>query len=172
MPGPLPPLVSFALLCALVAPPLAGCRAAPPPEETAYRSLMAKMANLQDEQKRFAKDHTLPQQLDFPGHGAVTIRQLSLDGYPGNSYVRCRFHYQNDTGRPVLRAVITLDVLDAAGQTVASESTVCIFPTPRAIHDGTFFSSELRTQTLDVHEQPGWRWRLSCSAEFMDEDDG
>lgn len=137
---------------------------------TAYPALVASMETLKDEQKRFTAATELPMTLDFANNGRVTIRQLSLDGYPGNTYVRARFHFQNNTGRPVLRAVISLDVLDAAGQMVASQSSVCIFPTPRAIHDGTFFADELRTQTHGVHENAGWTWRLGCKTEFMDED--
>lgn len=137
---------------------------------TAYPALVASMETLKDEQKRFTAANELPMNLDFSSNGRVTIRQLSLDGYPGNTYVRARFHFQNNTGRPVLRAVISLDVLDAGGQLVASQSSVCIFPTPRAIHDGTFFADELRTQTHGVHENAGWRWRLDCKTEFMDEE--
>lgn len=139
------------------------------PEGNAYPALLASMQNLQTEQKRFAAATQLPQTIDFGTDGRVVVRQLSLDGYPGNSYVRCRFHFQNNTGRPVVRSVISLDVLDSKGELVASQSSVCIFPTPRAIHDGTFFADELRTQTHGVHESAGWSWRLSCKTEF-DED--
>lgn len=140
-------------------------------EGTAYPALLASMQNLEAEQKRFAATTELPQTLDFGKDGRVVVRQLALDGYPGNTYVRCRFHFQNNTGRPVLRAVISLDVLDSKGELVASQSSVCIFPTPRAIHDGTFFADELRTQTHGVHEAAGWSWRLTCRTEFLDEDE-
>lgn len=140
-------------------------------EGTAYPALLASMQNLEAEQKRFAATTQLPQTLDFGTDGRVVVRQLSLDGYPGNTYVRCRFHFQNNTGRPVLRAVIALDVLDSKGELVASQSSVCIFPTPRAIHDGTFFADELRTQTHGVHEAAGWSWRLTCKTEFLDDEE-
>ncbi len=143
----------------------------PAVEETAYESLKASMEDLKAAQKRFAAANEMPKTLDFGGNGKVTIRQLSLDGYPGNTYVRCRFHFQNDTGRPVLRSLVSLDVLDADGELVASQVSVCIFPTPRAIHDGTFFADELRTQTHDAHVREGWTWRLTCKTEFMDEGD-
>lgn len=140
-------------------------------ESTAYPDLVAAMQDLQREQKRFTAVTTLPRTIEFPGQGRVVIRDVSLDGYPGNTYVRCRFHYQNTTGRPVLRALVSLDVLDAEQQLVASQVSVCIFPTPRAIYDGTFFADELRTQTRDAHLQEGWSWRMTCKTEFMDGDE-
>jgi hypothetical protein len=69
-----------------------------------------------------------------------------------------------------MRSLVSLDVLDADGQLVASQVSVCIFPTPRAIHSGTFFADELRTQTLDAHVREGWTWRMTCKTEFMDEE--
>jgi len=71
----------------------------------------------------------------------------------------------------VSRSLVSLDVLDAAGRMVASQVSVCIFPTPREIYDGTFYADELRTQTHNVHLQPGWSWRITCKSEFMDEVD-
>ncbi|MGE3171228.1 MAG: hypothetical protein AB7O97_01300 [Planctomycetota bacterium] len=136
-----------------------------------YQEQMAEMREFEQEQARFAATANLPRDFEFPGQGTVTVRQLWLEGYPSNTYVRCRFHYHNDTGRPVLRTLVSLDVLDAEGQMVASKVSVLIFPTPRAIHDGTYFSDELRTQTRDAHKQAGWSWRLTCKSEFMDEDD-
>src|SRR5439155_23164711 len=106
-------------------------------ERSPYPDLRAAMRELQGEQRRFAAATALPQVLDFPGQGRVTIRQLSLDGYPGNTYVRCRFHYQNNTGKPVLRSLVSLDVLDAEGRMVASQVSVLIFPSVRAIYEGT-----------------------------------
>jgi hypothetical protein len=156
------------LLSLLVA---AACAVPADDESATYANLMASMSNLQQEQRRFTAATRLPQDFDFPGQGRVTVRQLSLDGYPGNTYVRCRFHYQNNTGREVLRALVSLDVLDSAGKLVASQVSVCLFPTPRAIHDGTFFADELRTQTHDVQLQPGWSWRITCKTEFMDDGD-
>ncbi len=140
-------------------------------EETAYAALSASMESLKVAQQRFVAGNETPRSIDFDGNGKVTIRQLSLDGYPGNTYVRCRFHYTNNTGRPVNRALISLDVLDGKGELVASQVSVCIFPTPRAIHDGTFYADELRTQTRDVHTQEGWSWRVTCKTEFMEEGD-
>lgn len=142
-----------------------------PIELSAYPELHQAMLHLQQEQVRFDAAKTVPSRLDFPGQGRITIRDVSLDGYPGNIYVRCRFHYENNTGRPVLRSLVSLDVLDAAGRMVASQVSVLIFPTPRAIYDGTFFSDELRTQTLGVQTQAGWTWRMTCRSEFMAEDE-
>ena len=140
-------------------------------EQTAYAELSASMETLKLAQQRFTAANETPKTIDFDGNGKVTVRQLSLDGYPGNTYVRCRFHFLNNTGRPINRALISLDVLDAKGELVASQVSVCIFPTPRAIHDGTFFADELRTQTRDAHTQEGWSWRITCKTEFMEEGD-
>src|SRR5262245_2590451 len=157
------PLVLFLLATACAAPAIE--------ESNAYPELMTAMTDLQAEQQRFAATTVLPQTFKFPGQGRVVARIVSLDGYPGNTYVRCRFHYFNDTGRPVARSLVSLDVLDGAGRMVASQVSVCIFPTPRAIYDGTFYADELRTQTHGVHVQPGWSWRVTCKSEFMDEVD-
>ena len=155
------PLVLFLLAAACATPAIE--------ESNAYPELVTAMHDLQSEQQRFAGTTVLPQTFAFPGQGRVVARIVSLDGYPGNTYVRCRFHYFNDTGKPVTRALVSLDVLDGAGRMVASQVSVCIFPTPRAIYDGTFYADELRTQTHGVHVQPGWSWRITCKTEFMDE---
>lgn len=133
-----------------------------------YPELERALFQFQGEQQRFARANPVPQAFDFPGAGKVQVRDLSLDGYPGNSYVRCRFIYQNTTGQPVPRAWVSLDVLDAQGNMVASQVSVCIVPTASPIHVDRFFSDELRTQTLDAHLQPGWSWRITCRAEFYD----
>lgn len=138
---------------------------------SAYPDLKVALQELQQEQRRFAASTVLPQAFDFPGHGRVTVREVSLDGYPGNTYVRCRWHYRNTTGKPVLRAFVSLDVLDAEGRMVGSKVCVCIFPSIRPIYEGTYYADELRTQTFDVHLQPGWSWRVTCRAEFYTEQD-
>ena len=148
---------------------LAGACALPTYPSSAYPDLHQAMQDLQLEQDRFLASTPLPKKFDFPGNGQVTVRQVSLDGYPGNSYVRARWTYQNNTGRPVLRALVGLDVVDAEGRVVASKVSVCIFPSPRPIYDGTYYADELRTQTLGVHMQPGWSWRMTCRAEYLDE---
>lgn len=154
------------LLCVLLLAPACTTVEA---EGSIYPSLLEAMHELNAEEARFAAATTLPKRLEFPGNGRVVIRELSLDGYPGNSYVRCRFHYENTTGEPVLRSFVSLDVLDSEGRMVASQVSVCIFPTPRAIYDGTFYADELRTPTRGVHEQPGWSWRITCRAQFYGE---
>lgn len=137
---------------------------------SAYPDLAAAMQDLQHEQKRFAATTVLPRTFEFPGQGTVTVRQLSLDGYPGNTYLKCRWHYVNTTGKPVLRALVSLDVLDPEGRMVASKVAVCIFPAISPIHEGAWYSDELRTLTHDVHELPGWSWRVTCKAEFYDDE--
>lgn len=146
----------------------AGCATTENDDDDApvYPQLLAAMKDLQAAQRRFDAATTLPLKFDFPGQGKVVVREASLDGYPGNTYVRCRFHFLNDTGKPVVRALVSLDVLDAESKLVASQVSICIFPTPRAIYDGTWYADELRTQTHDAHLQPGWSWRITCKTEF------
>jgi hypothetical protein len=135
-----------------------------------YPELQVAFHDLQARQKQFAEDTRVPQTLDFKGMGTVTIRHLSLDGYPGNTYLRCRFHYTNTTGKPVAFAKVALEVLNGRGQLVAGQTSTCIFPSIRPIYQGTFFSDELRTKTMDAHLEPGWSWRITCRAEFEEPD--
>ncbi len=159
-----PPAILW-LLCAL----FPACTAIEDHDASVYPDKVSALRELETAQQQFAATAEVPQRLDFPGQGRVVVRQLALDGYPGNTYVRCRFHYLNNTGRPVVRSLVSLDVLDGNGAMVASQVSVCIFPTPRAIYDGTFFADELRTQTYGVHTQAGWTWRLTCKTEFEPE---
>jgi hypothetical protein len=122
-------------------------------------------------QSVFRTQYTGAHVLDFPGHGRVTVREISLDGFPGHSYVRCRFHYQNRTAAPVMQAWVSLDVLDAEGEVANSQTVRLVMPTSTAIARGSYFSEELRTPTNDAHLRPGWSWRLRCvsDAEQADE---
>ena len=140
-------------------------------EFSAYPDLQIAFGELKEEQRRFAASNVLPQVFEFPGQGRVTVREVSLDGYPGNTYVRCRWHYRNTTGKPVVRAFVSLDVLDAEGRMVASQVCVAIFPTIEPILTGSYYADELRTKTHDVHLQKGWSWRITCRAEFYTETD-
>ncbi|MFY9345072.1 MAG: hypothetical protein WAT39_21455 [Planctomycetota bacterium] len=113
----------------------------------------------------FRTEYTGKHEFDFEGHGRVTVREVSLDGFPGHSYVRCRFHYQNRTDKPVVQAWVSLDVLDKEGNVVATETSHCIVPTSTAIERGSYFSDELRTPTRGAHLEPGWSWRIRCLAD-------
>ena len=141
------------------------------PVISAYPELAQAMRDLEDEQKRFNTTLVLPKKFVFPGNGEVIVRDVSLDGYPGNTYVRARWSWQNTTGRPVVRSLVSLDVLDGQGHVVASKVSVCIFPAVRMLEDATYFTDELRTQTHGVHMQEGWSWRITCRSEFVDEDE-
>jgi hypothetical protein len=165
------PLPVRALLCASLL--LGACASGDTyiTDLSGYPDLQVAFGDLKQEQRRFAAANLMPRKLDFPGHGRVTVREVSLDGYPGNTYVRCRWHYLNTTGKPVLRADVSLDVLDPEGRMVASQVSVCIFPSPRPILEGTYYADELRTQTLDVHLQPGWSWRMTCKATYFEDAD-
>jgi hypothetical protein len=108
---------------------------------------------------------------DFENHGRVTVRDVSLDGFPGHSYVRCRFHYQNRTAKPVVQAWISLDVLDKDGRVVSTQSCHCVMPTATAIERGLYYSDELRTPTYDAHLHPDWSWQIRCVADQQVEDE-
>jgi hypothetical protein len=103
-------------------------------------------------------------EFDFPDHGRVTVREISLDGFPGHTYVRCRFHYQNRTPKPVVQSWVSLDVLDADGKVVATDSVNLVMWTSSAIDRGSYYAEELRTQTHGAHLREGWSWRIRCHA--------
>ncbi len=135
----------------------------------AYPELQKALNDFQAQQGQFLAQNPIPQVFDFADAGRVTIRDISLDGYPGSAYVRARFLYQNTTGRPVNRAWVSLDVLDAEDRLVASQvSVVIVWAAPMPIASNSFYADELRTRTRDAHLQPGWKWRVSCVAEFED----
>ena len=153
-------------------PLLLACACATPVAiEHPGQELVLELRNFQVLQQVFREQNTVPQTFDFPGHGRVTVRDVTLDGFPGNEYVRCRFHYQNRTDKPVVQSWVSLDVLDNQGRLVASQATCCIVPHPIAIARGSFFSDELRTQTFGAHLQPGWTWRIRCTSQLEEEEE-
>jgi hypothetical protein len=133
--------------------------------------LEVKLAALRREQGVFREQNTGTHVFDFEGHGRVTVREITLDGFPGRTYLRCRFHYQNRTAKPVVQAWVSLDVLNAAGQVVSTQSCHCIVPVPIPIERGSYYSDELRTPTYDAHLQPGWSWRIRCVADLQTEEE-
>ncbi len=122
-------------------------------------------------QQVFRTQYTIPQTFDFEGHGRVTIRDVSLDGFPGNSYVRARFHYQNRTSKPVVQSWVSLDVLDKDGRVVSTQSAHCIVPTSSPIERGSYYSDELRTPTYLAHLEAGWSWRIRCVSDLQQEEE-
>jgi hypothetical protein len=149
-------LPMFALLAACAAPP------APPQQPAPAVQELREFQHIQDV---FRAQYSTRQSIDFEGHGRVTVLDVSLDGFPGNTYVRCRFQYQNRTRRPVVQAWISLDVLDADGDPVDSRTCIAILPTASPIARGSYYVDELMTPTLDAHLRPGWSWRLRCTAQ-------
>lgn len=125
---------------------------------------MAELEQLRAAQQVFREQNTTPVDFDFEGNGRVTVREISLDGWPGGEYLRCRFHYQNRTKAPVVKAWVSLDVVDGKGETVSSQAVNCIVPVPMPIARGSYYSDELRTPTYGAHLQPGWSWRIRCIA--------
>lgn len=125
---------------------------------------LAELDQLHAAQQVFREQNTAPMDFDFEGNGRVTVREVSLEGWPGGEYVKCRFHYQNRTKTPVVKAWISLDVLDAKGRVVSSQAVNCLVPIPMPIARGAYYSDELRTPTYGAHLQPGWQWRIRCIA--------
>jgi hypothetical protein len=119
----------------------------------------------------FREQYSGQRQFDYEGHGRVTVREISLDGYPGNSYVRCRFHYQNRSARPVMQAWVSLDVLDGQQRVVATQSCRLILPTSASIERGMYYSEELRTPTYGAHLDAGWSWRIRLSTDAVPVDE-
>ena len=125
-----------------------------------------ELRDFQERQEVFRSQNTGQFVFDFPNHGRVTVREITLDGFPGHTYVRCRFHYQNRTPKPVMQAFVSLDVLDGDGRMVSSQTCHLVFPTSSAIERGSYYSDELRTPTYSAHNQPGWKWRIRCRADL------
>jgi hypothetical protein len=143
---------------------LAAC-ASPGYDYARNRATAPELRELQLCQRVFREQNTVPQVFDFEGHGRVSVREISLDGYPGNTYLRCRFDYENRTDEPIVQSWVMLDVLDGTGRLVASQAVVCIIPIPIPIERGSMISDELRTKTHGAHLDPGWSWRIRCVAE-------
>lgn len=140
----------------------AGACASPVVNGRPVDSRLQDLREFQLVQEVFRTQYTGRHVYDFEGHGRVTVREISLDGFPGHTYVRCRFHYQNRTDKPVVQAWVSLDVLDGDGRVVGTQSCHCIVPTSTAIERGSYFSDELRTPTYGTHLKPGWTWRIRC----------
>jgi hypothetical protein len=118
-------------------------------------------------QEVFRERYSGQHQFDYEGHGRITVREISLDGYPGNSYVRCRFHYQNRSPRPVMQAWVSLDVLDGQKRVIGTQSCRLILPTASAIERGAYYSQELRTPTYGAHLDADWSWRIRLSTDAV-----
>lgn len=150
---------------------LAAACASPGAKAPKLHPLEAELGQFQACQQVFREQNTAPRTFDFPEHGRVTVREVTLDGFPGNTYVRCRFTYQNRTSKPVRKAWVFLDVLDADGRMVASQASILYMPIPVDIARGSYFADELRTQTFDAHLRSGWSWRIRCQALFQEEEE-
>jgi hypothetical protein len=133
--------------------------------------LEAELREFQEIQRVFRAENIGTHTIDFEGHGRVTVREITLDGFPGSAYVRCRFHYQNRTAKPVVQSWVSLDVLDGEGRIVSSQSCHCIVPVPIPIARGSYYSDELRTPTYGTHLQEGWSWRIRCVADLEAEEE-
>lgn len=150
---------------------LAAACVTPAGAERPEHVLETELRDFQVAQAVFREQNIAPIQFDFPDDGRVTVREVSLDGFPGSAYVRCKFHYQNRTQTPIVQAWVSLDVLDGAGRLVSSQACNCIIPVPIPIARGSNYSDELRTPTYGAHLQPGWTWRIRCDAVPQTEDE-
>ena len=102
--------------------------------------LEAELRTFQAAQRVFRAQNIGQHQFDFSGHGRVTVREILLEGFPGGAYLKCRFHYQNRTTKPVVQSWVSLDVLDADGQIVSSQSCHLVVPTPMPIARGSYYA--------------------------------
>ncbi len=136
-----------------------------PPREHA---LEAELRDFQEAQRVFRERNMGMHDFDFAGHGRVTVRQILLEGFPGGAYLKCRFHFQNRTEKPVVQSWVCLDVLDAEGRLVSSQTCHLVVPTPMPIARGSYYADELRTPTYDTHLQEGWTWRIRCDSELVE----
>jgi hypothetical protein len=145
---------------------LSACAAAVEVERPQH-ALEVELRQFQQAQDMFRQQNTAPLQFEFQGHGRVTVKEITLDGFPSNSYLRCRFHYQNRTDKPVVQAFVSLDLVDAQDRVRSSQTCHCIVPYPVPIERGAYYADELRTPTYGVHLEPGWGWRIRCTAELQ-----
>ncbi|MCK5941464.1 MAG: hypothetical protein KAI24_05795 [Planctomycetes bacterium] len=150
---------------------MAAACATPVTVETRTHELEAELHAFQEAQRVFREKNMGTHQFDFAGHGRVTVREILLEGFPGNAYLKCRFHYQNRTEKPVVQSWVSLDVLDAEGRLVASQTCHLIVPVPMPIARGSYYADELRTLTYNVHLQDGWSWRIRCESDLEQEEE-
>jgi len=161
---------SHATLLALPLALAAAC-ATPVTIESPNRALLTEFRDLQTTQHVFREQNSGTHEFDFEGHGRVTVTQITLDGFPGSAYVRCRFYYQNRTKKPVVQSWVSLDVLDSEGVVVATQSAHLIVPVPIPIARGSYFADELRTPTYGAHLKDGWTWRIRCVSDLETEEE-
>lgn len=164
-----PPMTSLRPIVPVLAMVAAAC-ASPAPTHRGEHVLETELRAFQTQQMVFREQNTTPIVFDFPEDGSVTVREVTLDGWPGSAYVRCRFHYQNRTATPIVQAWVSLDVLDAQGRLVSTQSCNCILPVPMPLARGSYYSNELRAPTYDAHLEPGWSWRIRCQAVPVEDD--
>src|SRR5690606_20613372 len=134
-------------------------------------ALRVELQDFQAAQQVFREQNMGVHQFDFEGHGRVTVREITLDGFPGCTYLKCRFHYQNRTIKPVVQSWVSLDVLDSEGRIVSTQSCHLIVPVPIPIARGSYYSDELRTPTYDAHLKEGWAWRIRCVSDLEKQDE-
>lgn len=150
---------------------LAGACATPVTIDSPNHALRTELLDFQVAQQVFREQNMGTHEFDFEGHGRVRVNEITLDGFPGSTYLRCRFEYQNRTKKPVVQTWVSLDVLDADGRLVSSQSAHLIVPVPMPIARGSYFAEELRTPTYDAHLKEGWTWRVRCVSDLETEDE-
>jgi hypothetical protein len=149
---------------------VAAC-ATPVADGSSAAARQLELREFQRAQQVFREENSGSFQFDFPGHGRVTVREITLDGFPGSTYLLCRFHYQNRTEQPVVQTWVSLDVLDAENNVAGSQTCHCIVPVPIPIAREAYYSDELRVDTGGVHLKPGWKWRIRCVSDLEQADE-
>lgn len=150
---------------------LAAACATPVTVDSPNHHLRTELLDFQTAQQVFREQNMGVHTFDFEGHGRVRVNEITLDGFPGNTYLRCKFEYQNRTKKPVVQSWVSLDVIDGDGQMVSTQSVHLIVPLPMPIARGSYFVEELRTPTYDAHMKEGWTWRIRCVADPEEADE-
>ena len=104
-----------------------------------------------------------PKEFDFEEHGKVVVSNWRLTGWPGNVFVNARVRYTNTTDRPVMHAIVWLEVLDEDGNVAGSTGTQLRHPAGYPFWPGWSYSLEVRTPTNGAHLGK-WSWGIACKA--------
>jgi hypothetical protein len=94
--------------------------------------------------------------------GTVTVRDFRLHGWQGNESLWVRYTYSNSTDRIFDRARVWVTLHSPDGLVVASRWQDLL---PWIdFHHGDSYTNEISVPTHGVQAQPGWYWKVGCSA--------
>lgn len=106
-----------------------------------------------------------PQTFEFEGDGTVEISDWQLTGWPDEVFVNARVRYVNTTDRPVIHAIVWLEVLDSEGQVTGTTGVRLRNPMGQPMWPGSSHTLTVRAPTHGAHlDESGWSWGVACSA--------